>query len=250
MKKHSQIAEFYETGYLVLDQIIPHDHINNRYMPILRNLVQKARARAGIIQEFPPWSLEKNAHGEPIPGFLHKVQPLLVEEPALLKLAKEPLNYIRNLLGRDIAVFATKFFPKLPNGGVSVKWHQDNFYFGTNTDQIVSCTIYLEDSTVENGCLRLIPGSHKSKIIKDHTINTNPHYRGNCVQIADESKAIDIAVPAGTVVLFSPNLLHGSHENNSNKSRYSVAWHYKPTDLMLDQSRFPIETYKDLHILK
>ena len=88
-------------------------------------------------------------------------------------------------------------------------WHQDNFYFGLTSDQIVSCAIYFDDTDRENGCLRVIPQSHLHKEIATH--NKNPYGYGHLTQ-PDESQAIDVAVPAGTVVLFSANLLHGTYE--------------------------------------
>ena len=61
----------------------------------------------------------------------------------------------------------------------------------------------------------------------------------------DETEAVDITVPGGSVVLFSANLLHGTHDNHSDRSRYSTAWHYIPGDLSLE--RFPRAGYEDRH---
>ena len=61
----------------------------------------------------------------------------------------------------------------------------------------------------------------------------------------DEAAAVDIAVPGGSVVLFSANLLHGTNDNRSNRSRYSTAWHYIPGGLALE--RFPRAGYEDRH---
>jgi ectoine hydroxylase-related dioxygenase (phytanoyl-CoA dioxygenase family) len=65
---------------------------------------------------------------------------------------------------------------------------------------------------------------------------------GSWTQV-EESRAVDLETPAGTVVLFSANLLHGTSDNHSDRSRYSTAWHYIPTDLDLKQ--FPRDTYED-----
>ena len=92
------------------------------------------------------------------------------------------------LIGENIDVFGTKFFPKLPNGGTSTGWHQDNYYFGTDTDRIISCGIYLEDSDLENGCLRVVPGSHRMGEIVEHRRNIGRH--GSWTQV-DESQAVE-----------------------------------------------------------
>jgi len=61
----------------------------------------------------------------------------------------------------------------------------------------------------------------------------------------DETRAIDVVCPGGTVVFFSANLLHGASTNTSDRSRYSTAWHYIPADLDLEM--FPFGEYEDRH---
>ena len=82
------------------------------------------------------FSLEHDAGGAPVPGFLHKVQGVNTAERAFTEIARHPavLPLAQLLLGADsLDIFGTKFFPKLaptaalPGGGISVNWHQDNF---------------------------------------------------------------------------------------------------------------------------
>jgi ectoine hydroxylase-related dioxygenase (phytanoyl-CoA dioxygenase family) len=155
------------------------------------------------------------------------------------------LDRVEALLGRDIDVFGTKFFPKLPGGGTSTHWHQDNFYFGTTSEQILSCGVYLQDADKENGCLQVVPGSHVSGAIADHS--PTPRMHGSWTEV-DEEKAVMLPLVAGSVVLFSANLLHGTQDNQSQRSRYSTAWHYVPGALQLEQ--FPRGSYKDRHIVR
>ncbi|MBM3277925.1 MAG: phytanoyl-CoA dioxygenase family protein [Candidatus Handelsmanbacteria bacterium] len=83
-------------------------------------------------------------------------------EPCLLELAAEPAitGHVAPLIGPDLDVFGTKFLPKLPGGGSSTHWHQDNYYFATISAQVLSCGIYLEEADRDNGCLRVVPRSH------------------------------------------------------------------------------------------
>ena len=55
-------------------------------------------------------------------------------------------------------------------------------------------------------------------------------------------------MPAGTVTIFSANLLHGTTDNQSERTRYSTAWHYIPGDLVLE--RFPRGGYADRHLVR
>ena len=236
-------SQFHDEGYLVFEQLISGEKLDH-YVSIFDELVERSKH---VPVDTPHWSFEINKSGQQVPGFLHKIQGVCVLEPRIVALAKEPeiLARIAPLIGPNIDVFGTKFFPKLPGGGTSVYWHQDNFYFGTNTGRVVSCGIYLQDADLENGCLRLVPKSHQSQVIATH--HRNPNTYGSWVQI-DGSEAIDIEVPGGSVVIFSANLVHGSHENRSNRTRYSTAWHYTPADLLLE--RFPRDECKDRHVVQ
>ena len=241
MLTDEQIRQFREDGYLVFAALIQGERLAY-YKQVFDELVVEG---CKLTEQGPHWTLELDERGEPRAGLLHKVQGVCVVDARVLELAREPaiLDRVAVLLGENIDVFGTKFFPKLPNGGTSTGWHQDNFYFGTDTDRIISCGIYLEDSDVENGCLRVVPGSHRMGEIVEH--RRNPSRHGSWTTV-DESRAVDLAIPAGTVVLFSANLLHGAYDNHSNRTRYSTAWHYLPEEL--NPERFPKGIYEDRHV--
>ena len=241
MLTDEQIRQFREQGYLIFAALIQGERLAY-YKQVFDELVAAGRK---LTEQVPHWSLELDERGEPQAGLLHKVQGVCVVDARVLELAREPaiLDRVAVLIGENIDVFGTKFFPKLPNGGTSTGWHQDNFYFGTDTDRIISCGIYLEDSDVENGCLRVVPGSHRMGEIVEH--RRNPSRHGSWTKV-DESQAVDVVIPAGTVVLFSANLLHGAYDNHSNRTRYSTAWHYMPEEL--NPEKFPKGIYEDRHV--
>jgi phytanoyl-CoA hydroxylase len=238
-----EINRFHREGYLVFEGLIAAPDLA-RFVAAMDRLVEKGRQMD--VPE-PHFSLEFGADEKPVPGLLHKVQGVCEVAPELLELAGYAaiLDRVEALLGRDIDVFGTKFFPKLPGGGTSTHWHQDNFYFGTNSEQILSCGVYLQDADKENGCLQVVPGSHVSGAIADHS--RTPRMHGSWTEV-DEEKAAMLPLVAGSVVLFSANLLHGTQDNQSQRSRYSTAWHYVPGALQLEQ--FPRGSYKDRHIVR
>ena len=243
MLTNEERVRFAEEGFLVFPGVLPDDRVTF-YRSVFDGMVEQARTLADGVAH---WSMELDPAGQPIEGFLHKVQGVCVVEPRILELASEPaiLDRVEALVGPEIDVFGTKFFPKLPGGGSSVHWHQDNFYFGTNSDGIVSCGTYLEDSDESNGCLQIVPGSHRSGRIEEHEKRTNSH--GSWTRV-DEEKAVSVVVPAGSVVFFSANLLHGALDNVSQRSRYSTAWHYVPADFVSD--KFVKGEYEDRHTVR
>ncbi|MDP7130434.1 MAG: phytanoyl-CoA dioxygenase family protein [Planctomycetota bacterium] len=238
-----ELKHFEDEGYLLFEALLQGDALQ-RHVDVFDGLVKGGR---DLPVDTPHYTFEKDEDGKPVPGFMHKIQGVCEVEPRVLALAREPviLDRIEALVGPDIDVFGTKFFPKLPNGGTSTHWHQDNYYFGTTSDRIVSCAIYLQDSSRENGCLRLIPRSHLTATIAAH--QSNPLSYGSWVDL-DDSDALDVDCPAGTVVFFSANLLHGAYDNHSDRTRYSTAWHYLPGDLSL--KRFPRGGYGDRHTVR
>lgn len=243
MLTDEQVKQFQENGYLVFEGLIQGDKLAY-YKGVFDELVAEGKK---LNEERPHWSLELDQEGKPRPGLLHKIQGVCVVDQRVLELAKEPeiLDRVEVLVGKDIDVFGTKFFPKLPQGGTSTHWHQDNFYFGTNSDRIISCGIYLEDADRSNGCLRVVPGSHLSMEIVEHQKTLGMH--GSWTQV-DESQAVDLEIPAGTVVIFSANILHGAYDNFSDRTRYSTAWHYMPGDFHSD--RFVKGEYEDRHVVR
>ncbi len=240
MLTEAEVQQFEDEGFLIFPGLI-HGEKLERYMSLFHDLVARGRT---VELGTPHWSFEHGEDGEQTPGFLHKIQGVAAVEPKVLDIAREPdiVERMASLLGRDLDVFGTKFFPKLPHGGTSVRWHQDNYYFGTNSDRIVSCAIYYEDTDTGNGCLRVAPGSHQSQDIAEHRPIDGGF--GMETDVADEH-AVDVCVPAGTVVFFSANLLHGTYDNPGSRSRFSTAWHYLPGDVALE--RFPRDSGRDRH---
>jgi hypothetical protein len=240
-----QVGRYRDEGYLILEALIAGEALK-RAMDVFRELVAGSRS---LTAPSGAYSLAPDAEGKPIPGRLHKIQGVCVSEPRVLDLASAPvlLDCIEDLIGPDIDVFGTKFFPMLGSQSTSTGWHQDNHYFGTNSDRVVSCAIYLEATDRENGCLQVVPGSHRSGILVPHAAGQGEWAHGAWAQV-DEGQAVDVICPPGTVVLFSANLLHGARPNVSERSSYRTAWHYIPGDLNLEQ--FPRGGYQDRHILR
>jgi hypothetical protein len=235
-----EIQHFQEEGYLIFPGLI-HGGKLLRLKGILDELVERAKTFATSRDGF---NLQPDAEGNLIPGRLFKVQGVCVAEPRILELARDPdiVDRAASLLGPRLHIFGSKFYPMLPHGGTSTGWHQDNYYFGTTSHRVISCGIYLERCDPSNGCLRLVPRSHLSGQLLKHAHGQGAFGHGSWTEV-DESLAIDVECPAGTVVLFSANLLHGATTNTSDRSRYSTAWHYIPADMDLES--FPYGEYED-----
>jgi len=240
-----QTQQFREEGYLIFDGLLSPERVAY-YRDIFEELVAHSRT---LTAPDGHWSLAPDKDGKPIPGRLHKIQGVCLVEERVLDLAREPviLERVECLIGPDIDVFGTKFFPMAGKQATSTGWHQDNHYFGTNSERVVSCAIYLEGADRETGCLQVVPRSHVTGELVAHQAGAGLWAHGAWTDV-DPDQAVDVVCSPGTVVLFSANLLHGALPNLTGRSSYRTAWHYIPGDLALEM--FPRGGYRDRHILR
>ncbi len=128
-------------------------------------------------------------------------------------------------LGPDADLYYNQAVIKPPEKGLSFGWHQDSGYKVTKPLQYITCWTAISDTTLENGCIWVLPKSHKLGLI--------PHYRdhaaGETKPVSlDETGAIPVPMKAGQVAIFSSLTLHKSGPNTSNTTRkgYVPQYHF------------------------
>jgi non-heme Fe2+,alpha-ketoglutarate-dependent halogenase len=133
------------------------------------------------------------------------------------------LDVVEAILGDDILVYGTLVFLKQPHDSRYASWHQDSFYSGLHLTPSTSAWIALTPSHAENGCMRVIPGSHKLGALDHENVPEDPHLlnrRGERIKIAvDESEAVDVVLRPGQLSLHQSTIVHGSNPNRSNEPR-------------------------------
>lgn len=139
------------------------------------------------------------------------------------------LDVLEDVLGPDLFVHSTRIFYKHPHDPSYVSWHQDGIYSRLNTKPAPSAWIALSDSNQENGCLRVVPGSHRvgkhphvETYAADNLLN---HGEEISVQV-DESTVRDLVLKPGQMSLHHVDLIHGSNSNRSDKKRIGFAVSY------------------------
>src|SRR5687768_5528916 len=107
------------------------------------------------------------------PEFSDYCSALLAFDTWYLTVARIPeiLDMVGQLIGEDIALWNASFFAKPARVGTRTPWHQDGEYWPIRP--LATCTVWIavDASTTENGCLRVIPGSHRSKRLAAHREN-------------------------------------------------------------------------------
>lgn len=140
------------------------------------------------------------------------------------------LDIVEDLIGPDILCWTTHWFIKEAHSPQFVSWHQDSNYWGVETDDLVSVWLALSPATVESGCIRLLPGSHRvSPMVHDDTYaEDNMLTRGQTIRNIDESQAVNLEVLPGEVAIFDYRLAHASYPNHSDERRIGIGIRYIP----------------------
>lgn len=132
------------------------------------------------------------------------------------------LNAVEDVLGNDILIDGSLVFWKPPKDFGYVSWHQDAVYSGWHLTPTTSAWIALTSSHQANGCVRVIPGSHKRGLLNHGNVrdDSNLLFRGEQVSVeVDESRAVDVELQAGEMSLHQSTLVHGSNPNTSAEPR-------------------------------
>lgn len=133
------------------------------------------------------------------------------------------LDVVEAILGDDILVYGTLVLSKPPHDSRYASWHQDSFYSGLHLTPSTSAWIALTPSHPGNGCMRVIPGSHKLGSLDHENVPEDPHLlnrRGERIKTdVDESSAVDVALQPGQLSLHQSTIVHGSTPNASSEPR-------------------------------
>lgn len=151
--------------------------------------------------------------------------------PSYARLIRHPriLEPVSQLIGPDLLVWSAGFFIKEAGSASYVSWHQDLNYWGLDGDNEVTAWYALTPATVENGCMRFVPGSHRRKDVPhvDSFAPDNLLTRGQEIAVeVDEAAAANVLLRAGQVSLHHGHMFHASGPNRTDSRRLGVAIRY------------------------
>ena len=143
------------------------------------------------------------------------------------------LDIVEDLIGPDILCWNTLFWIKEAGSPSFVSWHQDARYWGLTTDRLVTIWVALSDASVDAGCMRVLPGTHRGDLLphRDEYHADNLLTRGQRVDSSiDESRAVPMPLAAGQVSVHNVRLAHASGPNRTRDRRIGMSFHYMPPD--------------------
>ena len=147
------------------------------------------------------------------------------------------LDLVEPIIGPDIAVFSSHFICKPAETGKRVPWHEDSGYWRGRLEPMEVATVWLaiDPSTPENGCMRVVPGTHRSGAagFSDYDPVDNPDTQVFANEIKrgqfDASQAVDCVLQPNEASLHNGRLIHGSNPNTGSIRRCGYTMRYMPT---------------------
>jgi ectoine hydroxylase-related dioxygenase (phytanoyl-CoA dioxygenase family) len=208
----SDLNEFNKNGFIIKKQLFTHDEIKKlinfiNSNPDKENQSRKTKSSTGNL-DLTIWN--------------HPSDDLFGKFSTNERIVKPMEEY----LGDEVYHYHSKIIWKKPGDG-GFDWHQDYGYWYHNAclyPDMGSCFIMLDRATKENGCLKVLKGSHKVGRI-GHGVSDTPEQTADMERIAELEKrheSVYITAEPGDVLFFHANLLHSSDENKSSESRRTL----------------------------
>jgi ectoine hydroxylase-related dioxygenase (phytanoyl-CoA dioxygenase family) len=224
-----QVAHYVDNGYLVAEQLISPEEIAQ----LQADAVKLARGGypSETLKPVPAdWSDQQVLERVLCihqPHFVSDMMRSFVTHPKMAAVLGRITGAHLRWWDGAVKSMQSMLFVK-PPGFQGQAWHQDEIYIPTRDRSLVGGWIALDDATIDNGCLRVIPGSHRTGYLypqRDHA--NDDEFDGAQESYGfDDAGEVPVEVKAGDVVFFNGYLLHRSHKNRSNGYRRVLVNHY------------------------
>lgn len=223
----AEVERFRRDGFLVVHDAFGADQVDQALSALLDLIggsdpsfrgVQFEGAAKGRLGALPPEELQ---------DLVRKMWRFVDHDPRLRALALDTalLRVVGRLAGDTPVLFQDQAMLKPPLVGREKPWHQDNAYFNLPPDTaVVGAWIALDPATVENGCMHVIPGSHREGPVV--------HWKRRDWQICDSdvdsARDVMAVLRPGGCLFFHGLLHHGTPANRSPHRRRALQFHYRP----------------------
>jgi ectoine hydroxylase-related dioxygenase (phytanoyl-CoA dioxygenase family) len=163
-------------------------------------------------------------------------------DPRLLEflLSDEVADLLEPVVGPNIALFSSHFICKDPYTGRATPWHEDSAFWNGRFDRfenIVTVWLALDPSTRENGCMRVLPGTHVNGFSRYEQVDRGDHTFDRQIVDVDDSNAVDFELRPGELSLHDARIVHGAEPNRSPMRRCGYTMRYFPTSLKLQPDK-------------
>jgi ectoine hydroxylase-related dioxygenase (phytanoyl-CoA dioxygenase family) len=222
-----QVAAYHRDGYLAVRDIIDRAQIEALRAATEEYVEQSRRVSASdALFDLDP----RHTASRPV---VRRIKNPADNHPIYRWVALEsPIpDIVAELIGPDIKFHHSKLNLKGEKIGAPVEWHQDGAFYPHSNDDVLAVGLLLDDATLENGCLMVLPGSHRGPVY-DHFLGdqfTGAIAREDLARL-DLSRAEPLPLPAGSIHIHHYRTIHGSAENTSAAQRRLLINSYSAAD--------------------
>ena len=221
------IVFFHDQGYLVVDRGLDDNTLKDSGDAIYDLIDGKVPGFKSITVESEAREAFKTMGRDERREVVRKVFNFVDVEPRLSALMafEGIVNVVRRIMGDEPTHLQDMALLKPPRIGREKPWHQDCAYFNVPIDTtVVGVWIALDSATIENGCLYVIPGSHRG--------GPHPHFKVRDWQICDTdvraTESVPVRLEPGGLLFWHGLTHHGSPTNLSDRGRRGIQLHYQP----------------------
>ena len=234
---------FWQTGFLVIEDAVTTEELEG-LRKVFSRWVEDSRQYKSDYGETldgrPRFDLQPG-HSAEKPGLRRIQSPEEVSDLfANIMRNAATVDFCAELIGPSIRFHHGKVNSKLPGTATQVKWHQDFPFEPMSNDDMITALLFVDDVTLENGPLEVLPGTHKGPI---HSHWHKGVFTGSVDQgiiDAQNNKIVKCTGKAGSVCLMHARLLHGSAPNLSDSSRtLYITTYYAEDAIELSPNHLP-----------
>jgi ectoine hydroxylase-related dioxygenase (phytanoyl-CoA dioxygenase family) len=221
MLTEPQIQRYHEQGYLIVPALFSEQEI-----AFFKAHYEAMRQREVVGQNKPPGKGVFLEH-DPLLIYPRLMQPHRRDEASLRWLIDDRLNQcLTSLLGQEPYAVQTMFYFK-PPGARGQALHQDQYYLRVQPGTCMAAWMAVDDCDEENGCLRVVPGSHTWPLLCLTEADTSQSFTDVTVPLPEGVEAVPARMRAGDVLFFNGQLVHGSLPNiTTDRFRRALIGHY------------------------
>ena len=228
------IDQFHRDGYLFFENAITNEQLESLNAELAKwvDESRKHNKPFGRIKDGRPrFDLEPNTHSAETPAVRRITSPAEISE-VCLDVVKDnnALDLVTEIFGPNITHLGNKINLKLPGAGTEVKFHQDFPFEPHSNEDIMTVLYFLDDVTLDNGPLEVVPGTHKGPLYSHWQNGIFTGAVDDKVMKLNKDKAISCTGKAGSACLMHSKLLHGSASNQSSMPRSLFIITYKAED--------------------
>ena len=213
--------QYEHDGYFVVKSLFTPDDVT------VIKAHYEAMHTAGDYQE--SGELPDMTSGDPLKRYPRIMHPHRYDEQSRVWLLDSRLcQWLTSLLGREPYAVQSMYYFK-PPGGRGQALHQDNYFLKVNPGTCMAAWIALDRCDEENGCLRIVPGTHDMPELCTTDSDRTQSFSKTAIDLPDDilDQVIPVIMEPGDVLFFNGQLIHGSYPNTStDRWRQSLIMHY------------------------